>query len=93
MAANKGPNKNIKGPTGGGSKSAGSERSRREVSAAAAAAAAASAQADDSDEGAGLAPFDIDPDEPTYCLCEQVIMCFIISFTWYFFLTLFERIL
>ena len=85
VAANKGPNKNIKGPTGGGSKSAGSERSRREVSAAAAAAAAASAQADDSDEGAGLAPFDIDPDEPTYCLCEQVIMCFIISFTWYFF--------
>jgi len=72
VAANKGPNKNIKGPTGGGSKSAGSERSRREVSAAAAAAAAASAQADDSDEGAGLAPFDIDPDEPTYCLCEQV---------------------
>ena len=46
-----------------------------------AAAAFASAVDNDSDEHEMAPGFDFDPDEPTYCLCEQVSISY---FTYYF---------
>ena len=60
---------------GGGGGKVGGTHERR------AAAAFASAVDNDSDEHEMAPGFDFDPDEPTYCLCEQVSISY---FTYYF---------
>jgi len=76
----KGQAQGAAGPKGGasGAKEKGGGLGERPARAAAAAAAAAAtctpshATLHDADSDPEIPPFDFDPDEPTYCLCEQV---------------------